>query len=56
MPIDWDELTPRLRPDQFTLRNAAQRLRRLRHDPWREYWKLRQRLTARALRAVAADG
>jgi bifunctional non-homologous end joining protein LigD len=54
MPIAWDELGPRLRPDQFNLRNAPKRLERLKEDPWREYWTLRQRLTARALKAVGA--
>jgi bifunctional non-homologous end joining protein LigD len=53
-PIAWDELTPRLRPDQFTLRNVRRRLARLRDDPWRDYWTIRQRLGDKALRAVGA--
>ena len=52
VPIGWDELTPRLRPDQFTLRNVRRRLARLKTDPWRDYWTVRQRLSAKALRSV----
>jgi bifunctional non-homologous end joining protein LigD len=55
VPIAWDELTPRLRPDQFTLRNLRRRLERLKTDPWRDYWTVRQRLGVKALRAVGAN-
>ncbi len=34
MPLAWDELSPKLRPDHFTLRNAMKRLDALRSDPW----------------------
>ena len=54
VPIDWDELGPRLEPARFTVRTVGQRLRRLRVDPWRDYWTVRQRLSARALAAVRA--
>jgi bifunctional non-homologous end joining protein LigD len=53
-PIDWDELSPRLRPDQFRLATMRRRVGRLRHDPWRDFWRSRQRLGARALAAVGA--
>jgi len=52
VPLAWDELSPRLRSDHFTVRNLAARLRRLKDDPWREYWTVRQRISARALAAV----
>jgi bifunctional non-homologous end joining protein LigD len=54
MPIAWEELTPGLRPDQFTLANIDDRLARLKKDPWAEYSKVRQRLTAAAHKAVGA--
>ena len=38
VPIAWDELTPALRPDQFTLANIDARLARLKKDPWAEYF------------------
>jgi bifunctional non-homologous end joining protein LigD len=33
MPLEWDELTARLRPGQFTLRTAMRRLTRQKSDP-----------------------
>jgi bifunctional non-homologous end joining protein LigD len=54
VPIAWDELTPRLKPDRFDLRTVRERLRRLKNDPWREYGKVRQRLRTSALAAVRA--
>ena len=33
MPIKWNELTNRLRPDKFTIRNALRRLHRVGDDP-----------------------
>jgi bifunctional non-homologous end joining protein LigD len=33
MPLDWDELTARLRPGQFTLKTAPRRLSRQKRDP-----------------------
>ena len=44
VPVDWDELTPRLRPAAFTLKTVPRRLRTLRADPWKRYWKSKQRL------------
>jgi bifunctional non-homologous end joining protein LigD len=51
-PIAWDELTPRLRADRFTVKTVPRRLARLRADPWTKYWTCRQKITARALKAV----
>ncbi len=43
-PLAWDELDARIRSDQFTIRNLADRLKKLKRDPWHEIWRLRQRL------------
>lgn len=43
-PLDWDELDARLRSDTYTASNLEQRLSRLRQDPWKDYWKIRQKL------------
>ena len=51
LPIAWDELTPRLDPARFTIESVQTRLG---DDPWKEYWRLRQKLTATAVRAVAS--
>jgi bifunctional non-homologous end joining protein LigD len=44
MPIRWEELTPRLRPDRWTLQNVPKMLAR-RKDPWAGYFQARQRLS-----------
>jgi bifunctional non-homologous end joining protein LigD len=43
-PIDWSELNARLSPDKFTVRNLHQRLARLRHDPWHDLSRIKQKL------------
>jgi len=53
MPIRWDELTARLQPSAWTVRTAERRLSSLRADPWRDYWTTKQRLPARAAKALA---
>jgi bifunctional non-homologous end joining protein LigD len=51
MPLEWDEVTPDLRPGDFTLRTVPDLLRK-RTDPWRDMAKTRQHLTAAARRAL----
>ncbi|HZH50921.1 MAG TPA: non-homologous end-joining DNA ligase [Microvirga sp.] len=41
-PVAWDELTPRLKPNGFTVTNLAERLRTLKRDPWAEMAKVDQ--------------
>jgi bifunctional non-homologous end joining protein LigD len=53
MPLDWSELSPSMRSDHFRLENVAARLKALKHDPWREMLKLRQSITAKALKQFA---
>lgn len=43
-PLEWDELGPKLRPDQLTIRNVGERLSRLRSDPFERMAVLAQRL------------
>ncbi len=38
MPLDWDELSPSIGPDYFTVENAPNRLSALRSDPWEGFW------------------
>lgn len=50
MPIFWDELGPDLHADAFNTRNAGKRLAKLREDPWKDYFGLKQRFTSKMLR------
>jgi bifunctional non-homologous end joining protein LigD len=45
MPLTWEELTPRIRSDHFTIQNTLARLRQLNRDPWEDFPKTRQTLT-----------
>jgi bifunctional non-homologous end joining protein LigD len=52
MPVAWTELTPKLDPASFTVLTAPVRLARQRRDPWAEYFTLKQRFSAKAVRAL----
>jgi bifunctional non-homologous end joining protein LigD len=52
VPLAWDELTSRLRPERFTVRTVPRRVSRQARDPWEAYWRSRQSVTAGALRTV----
>ena len=47
-PLAWDEVTTKLDPAAFTLRNTPQRLARQKRDPWAGFDKARQKLPALA--------
>jgi bifunctional non-homologous end joining protein LigD len=53
VPLSWDELSSDVRSDQFTLGNLGDRLRRLKRDPWREYFSMKQRITRKMVTALA---
>jgi bifunctional non-homologous end joining protein LigD len=44
VPLEWDELSPKLPPHHFHLRNIESRLKSLRTDPFDRMLQLRQRL------------
>jgi bifunctional non-homologous end joining protein LigD len=44
VPVDWDELGPRLTPDKFTVLNIGKRLASLKKDPWAGIGKVKQKL------------
>jgi bifunctional non-homologous end joining protein LigD len=55
VPLDWDELDPKLRSDHFTIANLRARLSALKGDPWARYFRLKQRLPgARAKKRARA--
>ncbi|MGH7829840.1 MAG: DNA ligase D, partial [Candidatus Binatia bacterium] len=54
-PLDWDELDPKLRSDQFTVRNLPQRLARLKKDPWENYEGARRAITAAMKKSLGIE-
>ena len=48
MPIDWADLKPSLNPARFTVKSAPAFLSKRPVDPWRDYWRSKQRLKLRA--------
>jgi len=50
-PLSWSELSAKTTPAEFTIATVPDRVRRGK-DPWADYAKSAQRLTAKALRAV----
>lgn len=53
-PLSWDELTPKVRPEQFVPATVIERLKRLDRDPWEGFWKAKQSLT-KEMRAAVGD-
>jgi bifunctional non-homologous end joining protein LigD len=51
MPLAWNEL--RHPPDRWTILTAPKRLRRIRTDPWADYWEDAQTISAASYAAVA---
>jgi bifunctional non-homologous end joining protein LigD len=54
-PIGWDELPGDVRADTFTVQNLGERLDHLGTDPWRDFAKVRQSLTAAMKRRFGVD-
>jgi len=50
VPIFWEELGEDVRADTFNVRNLQQRLSGLKDDPWKDYWKLKQKITDEMLK------
>src|SRR5690606_18399921 len=43
-PVTWSEVSPRLRPDKYTVVNLPNRLTSLKSDPWKEFFDTHQPL------------
>ena len=50
MPLGWDDLDGP--PDRWTLLTVPKRLERLRADPWKDYWRSAQTISAASFAAV----
>ncbi|MFM0222400.1 DNA ligase D [Paraburkholderia dipogonis] len=46
VPLSWDEVAATTGGDQWTIENLHERLAELKSDPWADYAKTRQRITA----------
>ncbi|KAE8757409.1 MULTISPECIES: DNA ligase D [Paraburkholderia] len=46
VPLSWDEVATTTSGDQWTVENVHERLAGLKRDPWADYAKTRQRITA----------
>lgn len=42
--LTWDELTSKIKPNEFTIKNLPKRLAKLKNDPWEGFFDLRQSL------------
>ena len=51
-PIRWDELTRTMTPDRYRLDNLPKRLAALKHDPWPDFFTIRQGITRAMLKAT----
>ena len=52
MPLDWSDLSAS--PERWTLTTVPRRLKRLRADPWAEYWTAAQEIADASFAAVQA--
>jgi bifunctional non-homologous end joining protein LigD len=52
VPLDWDELTPALRPTQFNVLTVYARLQSLQRDPWGDFDDARRTITVSMKRAL----
>ncbi|MGD9632412.1 MAG: DNA ligase D [Pirellulales bacterium] len=52
-PLAWRELTAKLDPRKLTVATIPSRLKKLRTDPWAEFFNTRQSLTAKMLATFA---
>jgi bifunctional non-homologous end joining protein LigD len=55
VPLEWDELSPKLPPHHFNVRNIGARLAKLKRDPWHEMTRA-QALRPGALGATLPPG
>lgn len=44
-PLSWSELSVRIKSDTFTVKNLPHRLAKLKHDPWADFYLLKQKLS-----------
>jgi bifunctional non-homologous end joining protein LigD len=55
-PVAWEELSPRLKPNGFTVKNLAKRLGSLKKDPWAQMREVEQALPERRRSRASSKG
>ncbi|HEY3317601.1 MAG TPA: DNA ligase D [Coriobacteriia bacterium] len=55
VPLRWEELGGRVRPDTYTIANLRKRMPQLKGDPWADYFEVRQTITAKMKAEIGAD-
>ncbi len=56
VPLRWDELTPAVRSDHYTVDTLRRRLGALKSDPWEGFFEVAVPLNMNLLRAVGVEG
>jgi bifunctional non-homologous end joining protein LigD len=51
-PLAWEELSSRIKADTFRVSNIFKRLDSLKEDPWKDFFTIKQTLTAQLLAAI----
>ena len=54
-PLAWQELTGQLKLPRFAIETVPQRLKRQRKDPWQDFSKTKQKISANYLRALKIE-
>lgn len=52
LPIAWEELKVSLQPKAFTIESVRPRLEKRKTDPWEDFFKIKQKISAAHLRAL----
>jgi bifunctional non-homologous end joining protein LigD len=53
VPLAWDELSARTKPDMYNINNLPKRLQKLTSDPWDGFFSTRQSITRKMMAAFA---
>jgi bifunctional non-homologous end joining protein LigD len=51
-PVTWRDVRTTLDAQRYTIESVIARLKRMRSDPWKDYWTSNQRLTQTMMKAV----
>ncbi len=44
VPLDWNELSPNIKDNTYTIKTLPKRLSNLKKDPWENFWTIKQSL------------